>query len=232
MAQRPDAKLKFKAKRRQQLLHTFHNAFEEQKCLWGTHKILDTKTDQMKIMLIFPMINIRLSREGIRMEMVRCQTFPGSCTEWVPKHSGHGAQGSANSWFLALCFLGPSPEEGDKFSHAFIHLLFPQMGPFLPPLRSLPWPSRWKLSTCRLDLAESSSGFHLLPDIISKTQWHLTIQIWPPDSSLKLHKIAKKRLLFSQNKLLSGKGDYRISFSTCLFLLSHNSESLSHLVPK
>ena len=166
-----------------------------QKCLWETQKILDSKTDRMKTMLISPTVNARLDREGIRMEMVRCQTFPGSYSEAVSKHSGHGAQGASSSWFPRSGLpLTLSREERCVLSHIHSPLSPTRPVSHPPPSRSLPRPSRWKLSTCPSDPAEYSSGFHLLPSIISKTQWHRTIHIWPSDSSLKLHTIAPKDL--------------------------------------
>ena len=148
-------------------------------------------------------INARLDREGIRMEMVRCQTFPGSYSEAVSKHSGHGAQGAASSWFPRSGLpLTLSREERCVLSH--IHSPLSPTRPIShpPPPRSLLRPSRWKLSTCPSDLAEYFSGFHLLPGIISKkhndtalsTSGHLTphsnsIQL-PPKTSIQLKQTA------------------------------------------
>lgn len=102
------------------------------------HTILDTKTDQTKTMLAFPVINARLDREGIRVEVVRCQTFRLSCSEgmfkaWWPWSPG----GQPAADFLLLCFLWFSQEQRGRFSHSFPHLLFLQLDPFPPPPGSL-----------------------------------------------------------------------------------------------
>lgn len=96
--------------------------------------------------------------------------------------------------FPALYFIWLSQEEEGRFSQAFLLLLLPQLGAFPPPPGRLLRLPRWKLSTCPSDLAEHSPGFSSSLARLSGTQWHLTIQIWPSDFSLKLHKIAKKDL--------------------------------------
>lgn len=81
-----------------------------------------------------------------------------------------------------LCASLDSQQEGGRLSHTFLHLLFPQLGPFHPPPGSLLRLSRWNLATCPSVLAEYSPGFHLLPGVTfpeAMTPQYLNLAIDP-----------------------------------------------------
>lgn len=81
------------------------------------------------------------------------------------------------------------PQGESRPPHSFLPRLFLHLGPSPPPPGSLPRLPRWELATCPSDLAEYPSGLDLpIGGVTSRDATTLTIQIWPPDSSLKLHK--------------------------------------------
>lgn len=71
-------------------------------------------------MLAFPVINARLDREGIRVEVVRCQIFRLSCSEgmfkaWWPWSPG--GSGQLISYFCASSGSLKS-KEADSLTHS------------------------------------------------------------------------------------------------------------------
>lgn len=133
--------------------------------------------------------------------------------------------------FLARCFLWLSR---DRFPHSLplspTRFISPSSRKSFELIQMEAYPDgSWPLALQTKQSTHLASTFTLA--WLSRTQWLLTIQLWPSDSLTSTPQKCQKRTPFSQSKLLSGWGGYRSSLRTCIFLLSHSGEDLSHLVP-
>lgn len=139
-------------------------------------------------MLIFPMVNTRRDGEGVGWRWSDVRLLVSPAVKESSKHRGLGAR-AARSWFPSSV-LPDSATRRKQAPSLVPSPPLPATRPTPPPPGSLPRLPRWELATCPSDLAEYLSGFDLPTGMTSRDTMTLTIQIWPPDSSLKLHKIA------------------------------------------
>lgn len=151
----------------------------------------------------------------------------------VPSLETMEAEGQPAADYLVLCFLWFFQEKGGRFSHTSLHPFT-----FSFPTQSIPPSSRKLSKTIHIEAVH-------LPFPPDKVLIWLSTAPWvdfPGCNDTSLSKSGHLTLhsnstntkidLFSQGKLLSGKGGYRLSFRACNSQLAHNGEDLSYLVPK